>query len=236
MFDGKAFATEIIEAVKLHVARALAPLEERLAALESVQPVEKGDPGIDGKDGEPGRDGKDGQDGNDGAPGIDGKDGAPGERGERGRDGVGVAGAMIGRDGQLLVTLSNGDLLDLGPVNGKDGLGFDDLEVICDNERTFTFRFSQGERVRDFSFALPVMIYRGAYREQSYERGDTVTFGGSLWHCNDATTDKPDDGIESWTRAVRRGRDGKNGKDGEKGDTGPAGRAGRDLQMDGSKW
>lgn len=165
-----------------------------------------------------------------------------GEPGERGRDGVGVAGAMLGRAGELMVTLSNGDLLDLGPVLGKDGLGFDDLVVDYDGERTFIFRFAQGERVKEFPFLMPVMIYRGAFRAQAYERGDTVTFGGSLWHCNSETRDKPDDGVEAWTRAVRRGRDGKNGndgKDGEKGLAGPPGRAGRDLtQMaaDGSKW
>ena len=164
-----------------------------------------------------------------------------GDPGERGRDGVGMAGAMIGRNGQLLVTLSNGDLLDLGQVNGLDGLGFDDLEVTCDGERTFTLKFSQGERVKEFSFTLPVMIYRGVYRDgERYHRGDTVTFAGSLWHCDATTEDKPDDALKSWwTRAVRRGRDGKNGKDGERGLAGPAGRAGRDLtQMapDGSKW
>jgi integrin beta 3 len=133
-------------------------------------------------------------------------------------------------------------LLDLGPVNGHDGLGFDDLSVDYDGERTFTFRFAQGERVKEFPFQMPVMIYRGVFRDQVHARGDTVTFGGSLWHCNTETADKPDDEVETWTRAVRRGRDGKNGKDGragERGIAGPEGRAGHDLtQMgpDGSKW
>jgi integrin beta 3 len=206
MFDGKAFAGEIIEAVKAHVARALAPVLGRIEMLEAMpQP----------------------------------KNGKDGEAGERGRDGAGLAGAMIGRDGQLLVTLSNGDLLDLGQVNGNDGLGFDDLDVTYDGERTFTFRFVHGERVKEFPFKVPVMIYRGAFREQAYERGDTVTFGGSMWHCNAETADKPEDGVEAWTHAVKRGRDGKSGKDGEKGDPGIPGRAGRDLaqvRADGSAW
>jgi hypothetical protein len=103
--------------------------------------------GIDGKDGAHGLDGKDGSaglDGKDGAPGqdgIDGKEGAIGEKGDRGRDGVGLAGALIGRDGQLLVTLSNGDILDLGPVSGKDGLGFEDMtEELADDGRTIIRR------------------------------------------------------------------------------------------------
>jgi integrin beta 3 len=175
--------------------------------------------------------------------GADGEPGERGERGERGRDGIGLAGAMLDREGELVVTLTNGDLVNLGPVHGKDGLGFDDLSVEHDGERSFTLRFVEGDRVKEFAFRLPVMIYRGAFRDGAvYERGDTVTFGGSLWHCDGAVSGKPDDGVEGWTRAVRRGRDGKNGKDGErgeKGDPGPDGRPGRDLtQMaaDGRKW
>jgi integrin beta 3 len=170
---------------------------------------------------------------------LEGRRPEKGDPGERGRDGVGVAGAMIGRDGQLLVTLSNGDLLDLGQVNGRDGLGFDDMTVDYDGERTFVFRFAQGERAKEFPFRLPVMIFRGAFREQPYERGDTVTFGGSLWVCNAATEEKPDDGVAAWAKAIRRGRDGRNGKDGEKGDPGLPGRPGRDLaqvRADGSTW
>jgi integrin beta 3 len=154
------------------------------------------------------------RDGRDGRDGTDGKDGLGGNSGRDGLD---------GKDG----------------ADGKDGFGFDDLTVDYDGERTFVFRFAQGERTKEFPFQVPVMIFRGAFREQAYERGDTVTFGGSLWVCNSATGDKPDDGIEGWTKAIRRGRDGKNGKDGERGMAGPQGRAGRDLtQMaaDGSKW
>jgi integrin beta 3 len=165
-----------------------------------------------------------------------------GEKGDPGEDGVGMAGAAIDRDGNLMVTLSNGKQLTIGRVDGRDGLGFDDLAVDYDGERTFVFRFAQGERAKEFPFQVPVMIFRGAFREQAYEQGDTVTFGGSLWVCNSPTGDKPDDGVEGWTKAIRRGRDGRNGKDGkdgERGMPGSEGRAGRDLtQMapDGSKW
>jgi hypothetical protein len=40
-------------------------------------------------------------------------------------------------------------------------------------------------------------------------RGDVVTFGGSMWHCNAATEEKPGDGSAAWTLAAKRGRDGK---------------------------
>jgi integrin beta 3 len=164
------------------------------------------------------------------------------EKGEPGKDGAGVAGATINRDGELLLTMSDGRLVKLGRVDGHDGLGFDDLAVDCDGERTVTFRFAQGERVKEFPIVFPVVLDRGVYRaEEQYAKGDAVSFGGSQWIAQEATTDKPETGA-AWRLAVKRGRDGKNGKDGrdgERGLAGPEGRAGRDLtQMgpDGSKW
>src|SRR5690606_7468488 len=65
-----------------------------------------GAPGPKGEKGDKGDPGKDGRDG------IDGRDGA---------DGVGVAGAVINRDGELVITLSDGTTRDLGRVVGKDG-------------------------------------------------------------------------------------------------------------------
>jgi integrin beta 3 len=80
---------------------------------------------------------------------------------------------------------------------------------------------------------MPVMIYRGAWSaDECYGQGDTVTWGGSTWHCNAATAAQPDEGVAGWTRQVRRGRDGKNGKDGERGPPGVEGRPGRDLMME----
>jgi hypothetical protein len=119
---------------------------------------------------------------------------------------------------------------------GRDGLGFDDLSVDYDGNRTVTFRLTRGETAKTFPFKMPVMIYRGAFAPMSYERGDTVTYGGSLWHCDANTAEPPLEGSSHWTRAVRRGRDGKNGKDGEKGEPGRAGRDLTQLAPDGSKW
>lgn len=64
-------------------------------------------------------------------------------------------------------------------------------------------------------FALPAMIYRGVFKEgDEYAQGDTVTWGGSLWFCNEPTSDKPIDGAKSWQLAAKRGRDGRDGRDG----------------------
>jgi hypothetical protein len=232
MFDGKAFGSEMVEIVKRHVAGAMKPLISRIDALEKRAPErgEKGEAGADGKDGLNGADGalgRDGVDGKDGSAGIDGKDGAPGEKGIDGKDGIGLAGALIDREGRLVVTLTDGTTRDLGPVVGKDGaeglrgsdgkdgrdgadgLGFDDLEVVHDGVRGFTFRFARGEQVKEFPFTLPVVIDKGVFKDGSeYEPGDGVTWAGSFWIAQEKTAEKPDSG-RGWRLAVKRGRDGK---------------------------
>lgn len=99
--------------------------------------------------------------------------------------------------------------------DGADGMGWDDLAVQHDGERTFTVKLMRGERVKDAgTFTVPVDIYRGVYAEGStYERGDGVTWGGSEWHCNEATSAKPGEGSKAWTLKVKRGRDGRDGRD-----------------------
>lgn len=138
--------------------------------------------------------------------------------GKQGESGVGLAGALVDRNGNLVVTLSNGETKELGRITGHDGnpgvdgLGFEDMtEHLEDDGRTIVRRYMRGEQVKEFRHSIPHMIYRGVYKSgDSYAKGDMVTFGGSLWHCDADTTDKPDGG-ESWTLAAKRGRDGKDG-------------------------
>lgn len=55
---------------------------------------------------------------------------------------------------------------------------------------------------------IPVQVYKGVWSEGDYLSGDTVTWAGSLWHCNkDGTSTKPGDGSGDWTLAVKKGRD-----------------------------
>lgn len=103
-------------------------------------------------------------------------------------------------------------------INGKDGvdgMGWDDLAVEHDGERTFSVKLMRGERVKEAGvFTVPVDIYRGVYIDgRTYQRGDGVTFGGSEFHCNEPTATKPESGSKAWTLKVKRGRDGKDGKD-----------------------
>lgn len=73
----------------------------------------------DGKDGKNGLDGKAGKDGKDGKNGVDGRngrDGLNGKAGERGQDGVGVQDAHIDFDGSLIISLTDGRVLNVGEV------------------------------------------------------------------------------------------------------------------------
>jgi hypothetical protein len=145
------------------------------------------------------------------------KDGADGKDGHDGKDGVGLAGAIIDRGGELVVTLTNGETRNLGPVvgkdggpgkDGRDGFGFEDIDLL-DADEGVILRFMRAGDVKDFR--LPIIVDRGVYKEgQTYRPGDGVTWGGSYWICQEETTDKPDGG-KGFRLAVKKGRDGRDG-------------------------
>ncbi len=97
--------------------------------------------GLNGKDGANGKDGKDGTNGTNGQDGIDGKsayqiwldnghagteadfltwlkgkDGANGQDGANGKDGTGIQSATINNNGELIVTLDDGTIINAGQV------------------------------------------------------------------------------------------------------------------------
>lgn len=200
---------------------------------------EKGEPGEPGPAGADGEDGDEGPMGPAGPQGPQGEKGEPGPRGETGP--MGPAGPA-GRDGRDGAAGANGDK-GLDGLNGRDGvdgthgkdgrdgLGFDDLSVLHDGERGFTFRFQRGDVVKDFTFSIPALLDRGVYVEgRTYEPGDVVTWGGSMWIAKAETTARPDEhvaeGARAWRLSVKRGRDGKTGRDGA---PGKDGRPGRDV-------
>ena len=211
MFDGKAFGEEIVGIMQDYVERQLAPLKaenaelkERLKALEDRPAPEKGEKG------DPGDAGKDGRDGNDGKDGSDGR---------------GVKELLIDRDGQLVASMDDGEMKTLGPVigkdgdpgkDGRDGFGFDDMDVaVLDDDRTIELSFRRGEEEKAFTLKWPTVIDRGVYKAgESYQAGDAVTWGGSLWVAQKETDAKPDTADSGWRLAVKKGRDGKDGKNG----------------------
>lgn len=256
--DGSSVAVDdVLPTLKAHVDEFLATIP----APANGKDGEQGPQGEKGGPGDPGERGPQGEVGKDGAPGEKGVDGAPG------KDGRSAVKFLVDQGGELVGTFSDGTVERLGVVKGSDGkngapgrdgkdgrdgvdgaagrdgadgFGFDDLDFEHDGARGFSFKFVRGDKVKTFNFTVPAMIYRGVYASTGeYERGDVVTFGGSTWHCNDNTADKPDGVNKAWTLVVKKGRDGKDGVAGEKGERGAEGRPGRDLTQlgaDGAKW
>lgn len=242
MLDTKAIALALAPIVKQHVEAATAPLLRRIDELEARATV----PGKDGSDGRDGADGKDGAAASEeqiaaaverylsanpppaGADGLNGKDGADGERGLDGKDGrdgadgIGLAGAMIDRDGELNVTLTNGEVRKLGPVLGRDGrdgsdgergvAGFsldDFVSELRPDDKILVLSWDGGETRYSHELFVPYVRDCGVWApDQSFLKGDGVTWAGSFWIAQDDTSDKPD-GSKSWRLAVKRGRDGK---------------------------
>lgn len=98
--------------------------------------------------------------------------------------------------------------------DGADGLGFDDLAVEFDGDRTLMLKFERGTLKKSFPITLPYLRYQGVFIEgKLYAEGDVVTWAGSTWNANEDTTTKPGEGSKAWTLCVKRGRDGKDGRD-----------------------
>lgn len=127
-----------------------------------------------------------------------------------GRDGDWPTEFRQNADGELIVKMKSGETHNAGTVRGADGLGFDDLSVEYDGERTFSFIFAKGDRVDRREFRLPVMLDRGVWKEgTTYEQGDVVSWAGSMWVAQKDTDGKPDGG--DFRLSVKKGRDGKPG-------------------------
>ena len=135
---------------------------------------------------------------------------------EKGEPGIGVAGGMIDREGDLVLTLSNGEKRNVGRVVGNDGKSpppftLDDFDVEPVNERTIRLGFTKDNEKHTFELAFPVLIGRGIWSDgEDYERGDVVTWGGSAWEAVEPEKGiKPDLSSGGWRILAKRGRDGK---------------------------
>lgn len=105
------------------------------------------------------------------------------------------------------------------PKDGKDGRDALPLESfdlsLAEDGRTVTVKMQAGETVLEKSLKIASVIDRGVYKsETTYERGDAVTHGGSLWIAQaDAPEGAPGLGGKGWRLAVKKGRDGKDLRD-----------------------
>ena len=64
-------------------------------------------------------------------------------------------------------------------------------------------------RLADLEFGMKEFRYVGVWATGKYHRGNFVTHGGSLWHCNLDTDRMPGRDAQAWTLCVKHGKDGR---------------------------
>jgi hypothetical protein len=89
-----------------------------------------------------------------------------------------------------------------------DGVRAFHVEQIDERNLVAVSQMASGKEQRQ-EFAMPAMIYKAVWKEGTYQKGDTVTWGGSLWHCDEDTDEKPGDASKCWTLCAKKGRDAK---------------------------
>ena len=100
-----------------------------------------------------------------------------------------------------------------GPA-GKDGLGFDDVDVVDTPDKGWMLIFERDGVVK--KFRLPIITDRGVYQEgKAYFKGDSITFQGQTYIAQGDTSAKPHtpEAKSDWRLSVKRGSDGRDGKD-----------------------
>lgn len=145
--------------------------------------------------------------------------GEKGEPGKDGADGIGLAGAIIDRNGELVVTLTNGEAKSLGPVvgrdgvdgqHGKDGAGLVDLVRNYDATSHEIVELWNGKELR---YPAGGIRPGGYWREGTKAvAGQVFNHGGPAWIAKRDTTAKPCRESDDWEIFANKGRDGQDGK------------------------
>lgn len=206
----KSFTTDVPALVRAEVASARAALVEAVKAEIPAgppgpqgEPGPPGPPGEKGEAGEPGATGEKGEKGDPGEAGPRGEKGDPGERGERGEKGEAGMEGPRGPKGERGVDGRDGK-------DGRDGVATkDELNALVKAAVDECVPQFVEQRITEFLKDWPKPEYRDVWKDsETYERGNFVTWGGSLFHCNDSGTKSKPGTDGSWTLAVKRGRDG----------------------------
>lgn len=193
-------AATIAELVRLEV--------ERVVSLQPLPAT-----GERGKQGDPGRDGKDGADGE---PGRDAIDISPLAEVDESR--AYPRGTVACYRGGVIFALRKTDPLmddDLEKAGWRVCMNgvWGESQELEDDGRTFkrVTSYTDGRKFESRT-TLSFPLYRNIWKEGAYKRGDVVTTGGSSWHCQEDTTDKPG-ASKAWAMMVKRGRDGRDYND-----------------------
>ena len=140
----------------------------RCAGVVKGEDGKDGVDGVNGTDGKPGADGKTpfvGVNGNwwigdvdtgvkatgkDGINGTDGKDGIDGVDGTDGKDGLGISDIVIDAAGDLIITMTDGTVKNVGKVTNNTCVGFSELRIT--ERKTLTVTLSNGIVVESAPF------------------------------------------------------------------------------------
>jgi hypothetical protein len=211
-------------------------LKEQIAAMPTPRDGRDGKDGVDGPQGQPGKQGEPGPQGEAGQPGASTR-GEKGDPGDAGRDGlIGPRGA----DGRDAVQIQIHPSIDETRSYAKNSYashrggiwranqatnGLDGWDCIVDGlqateerkvgERDIeTKRIYTSGREEVSTRKTTEIIWRGVWKDGTYETGDVVTWDGSTWHCNETTTTRPETvaGAKAWTMMTKRGAAGKDFK------------------------
>lgn len=127
------------------------------------------------------------------------------------KDGVGVAGAMIDRDDCLLLTLTNGEVKNLGRVVGSDGLSMESFELdYLPDSHEVSLKASCAGRVKELRYPAGGIRPAGYWRDGKVAKsGEAWVHDGSTWIATKDTSEKPDTKSDAWIIAARKGRDGE---------------------------
>lgn len=96
------------------------------------------------------------------------------------------------------------------PRDGRDGIATREEIITVVREAVAAAVPSEVEKaVTEAIKSVPRLEYRGVWSEAEYQKGDAVSFGGSLWICRtDQTAAKPGTSPD-WQLAVKKGRDAR---------------------------
>lgn len=151
---------------------------------------------------------KDGRDGRDGNDGVNGKDATQIDI----IDGIDLEKSY---PKGTYAAFKNGLFLSEKTTNGEDGWkclvnGIEDIEIdMSEDMRSVKIKtITSSGAIKEKSFNIPSIIYKGVFSaDQSYEKGDCVTYGGSTWISkSNNNKDKPSESVD-WQLSVKRGRD-----------------------------
>lgn len=130
------------------------------------------------------------------------------------KDGAGMAGAMIDRDGNLNLTMTNGEVKNLGRVvgtDGDDGVSFDAFELeYLPETHEISLKASCVGRTKELRYPAGGLRPGGYWREGTKAKaGEAWVQDGSLWIALKDVSSKPASNADGWIIAARKGRDGE---------------------------